>query len=150
MRLVFSLIQFSINQREKSPKVRLLKPLLRFNIEIKTVRDTHGHGHGHGGAKSDSDSDSEEEKAINENEPRKDLLLLFSKFRKALLGTYFEGIEARDLWLSNQDLFDYRLKALESLRSLNPYLDSKVLQKFEHPTNNLQLGRTSSTSSNGS
>lgn len=123
MRLVFSLLQFSINQREKSPKVRLLKPLLRFHIEKKPERDAHGHGHGHSGAKSDSDSASEEEKAVNENEPRKDLFLLFNKFRKALLGTYFEGIEARDLWLSNQDLFDYRLKALESLRNLNPYLD---------------------------
>ena len=151
MHLVFSLVQFSINQREKSPKVKLLKPVLSFNIEKKPERDTHGHGHGHGhgGAKSDSDSDSDEEKGMNENEPRKDLFLLFNKFRKALLGTYFEGIEARDLWLSNQDLFDYRLKALESLRNLNPYLDSKVLQKFDKP-NTLQLGRTSSTSSNGS
>ena len=153
MHLVFSLVQFSINQREKSPKVRLLKPLLSFNIDKKPERDTHGHGHGHGhgGAKSDSDSDSEEEKGkdMHENEPRKDLFLLFNKFRKALLGTYFEGIEARDLWLSNQDLFDYRLKALENLRNLNSYLDSKVLQKFDN-TNTLQLGRTSSTSSNGS
>ena len=148
MRLVFSLIQFSINQRENSPKVRLLKPLLRFNIEKKPERDTHGHGHG--SANSDSDSDSEEEKAVNELEPRKDLFLLFNKFRKALLGTYFEGIEARELWSSNQDLFDYRLKALESLRNLNPYLDSKVLQKFDNNPTAPQLGRTSSTSSNGS
>ena len=85
MRLVFSLLQFSINQKEKSPKVRLLKPLLRFHIEKNPKRDTHGHGHGHGGAKSDSDSDSdsdsEEEKAMNENEPRKDLFILFNKFR---------------------------------------------------------------------
>ena len=79
MRLVFSLLQFSISQREKSPKVRLLKPLLRFHIEKNPEQYTHGHGHGHGGAK--SDSDSEEEKAMNENEPRKDLFLLFNKFR---------------------------------------------------------------------
>jgi hypothetical protein len=55
MHLLFSLIQFSINQRENSPKVRLLKPLLRFNIEKKSEQENHGPGHGNGDANSDSD-----------------------------------------------------------------------------------------------
>jgi hypothetical protein len=148
MHLLFSLIQFSINQRENSPKVRLLKPLLRFKIEAE--QETHGPGHGNGVANSDSDKDSKGEEAINKKEPQKDLILLFNKFRKKLLGTYFKGIDAHDIWLNNQNLFDYRLKALESLRNLNPYLDSKVLQKFDNNSTSNQLGRTSSTSSNRS
>jgi hypothetical protein len=39
---------------------------------------------------------------------------------------------------------------LESLRNLNPYLDSKVLQKIDNNSTSHQLGRTSSTSSNRS
>jgi len=117
----------------------LLKPLLKIKkVQKSDETDHHHHGHGHKDKKghdgrSGSDTDHLEEDPHKEeddsNNSVKNFINLYCKLRKLLLETYFDGVDIKNLFLKDLDVFNYRFAAVEQLRNLNGYLDGKGLIK---------------------